>query len=108
MQVILLAAGQSTRLDPIADKNTLEFVGKPLIEHQISALKKAKLRDIAVVANKFNIDNIKSILKKYKNVDAVFDVNTCTAWNKKIFKLFHFHFQLPALLVENWAIFCPS
>jgi len=71
MQVILLAAGQSTRLDPIADKNALEFAGKSLIEHQISALKRAKLRDIAVVANKFNIENIKSILKKYKNVEVV-------------------------------------
>ena len=71
MQVILLAAGQSTRLDPIADKNTLEFAGKPLIEHQIAALKKAKLRDIAVVANKFNIEKITAILKKYKNVVVV-------------------------------------
>jgi UDP-N-acetylglucosamine diphosphorylase / glucose-1-phosphate thymidylyltransferase / UDP-N-acetylgalactosamine diphosphorylase / glucosamine-1-phosphate N-acetyltransferase / galactosamine-1-phosphate N-acetyltransferase len=71
MQVILLAAGQSTRLDPIADKNTLEFAGKPLIEHQISSLKQAKLRDIAVVANKSNIGKITEILKKYKNVDVV-------------------------------------
>ena len=71
MQVILLAAGQSTRLDPIADKNTLEFAGRPLIEHQVSALKQAKLRDIAVVANKFNIEKIAEILKKYKNVEVV-------------------------------------
>lgn len=71
MQVILLAAGQSTRLDPIEDKNTLEFSGKTLIEHQISALKKAKLRDIVVVANEFNIGKIGKILKKYKNVMVV-------------------------------------
>ena len=69
MQVILLAAGQSTRLDPISDKNMLEFCGKPLIEHQVAALKKAKLRDIVIVANQYNIENIKAvILKKYKNV----------------------------------------
>jgi len=68
MQVILLAAGQSSRLDPISDKNTLEFLGKPLIEHQVAALKKAKLRDIVVVANKFNIDKIEAILAKYNNV----------------------------------------
>jgi UDP-N-acetylglucosamine diphosphorylase / glucose-1-phosphate thymidylyltransferase / UDP-N-acetylgalactosamine diphosphorylase / glucosamine-1-phosphate N-acetyltransferase / galactosamine-1-phosphate N-acetyltransferase len=71
MQVILLAAGQSTRLDPISDKNTLEFAGKTLLEHQISALKQAKMRDIAVVANKFNIDKIKTILKKYNNIFVV-------------------------------------
>jgi len=71
MQVILLAAGQSTRLDPIDDKNTLEFAGKSLIEHQISALKRAKMRDIAVVANKYNIEKITEILKKFKNVTVI-------------------------------------
>lgn len=68
MQVILLAAGQSTRLEPIADKNTLEFCGRALIEHQIAAIKQAKLRDIVVVANRFNMEKIKQILKKYNNV----------------------------------------
>lgn len=68
MQVILLAAGQSTRLDPINDKNTLEFAGKTLIEHQISALKHAKIRDIAVVAGAHNIKKIESILAGQKNV----------------------------------------
>lgn len=68
MQVILLAAGQSTRLQPIEDKNLLEFGGKTLIEHQIAALKQAKLRDIVVVGNKFNLEKIRQALKGYKNV----------------------------------------
>lgn len=68
MQVILLAAGKSTRLDPINDKNTLEFAGKTLIEHQITALKRAKIRDIAVVAGAHNIEKIESLLAKQKNV----------------------------------------
>lgn len=68
MQVILLAAGQSTRLDPIKDKNLLEFAGKPLIEHRIAALKKAKMRDIVVVGGKHNIETLKRALKGYKNV----------------------------------------
>lgn len=68
MQVILLAAGQSTRLHPIEDKNLLEFGGKTLIEHQIAAIKKAKLRDIVVVTNRFNIDRIKRALKDFGNV----------------------------------------
>ncbi len=68
MQVILLAAGQSTRLQPIEDKNLLEFGGKTLLEHQITALKQAKLRDIVVVGNKFNIGRIEKVLKGYKNV----------------------------------------
>jgi bifunctional UDP-N-acetylglucosamine pyrophosphorylase/glucosamine-1-phosphate N-acetyltransferase len=68
MQVILLAAGQSTRLDPISDKNTLEFSGKALIEHQVMTLKKARMRDIVVVANQYNQEKIRRILKSYKNV----------------------------------------
>ena len=68
MQVILLAAGQSTRLDPINDKNTLEFAGKTLIEHQVTAIKRAKIIDIAVVAGMHNFGKIESILKKEKNV----------------------------------------
>ncbi|MDH5596707.1 MAG: NTP transferase domain-containing protein [Candidatus Peregrinibacteria bacterium] len=68
MQVILLAAGRSTRLSPIEDKNLLEFNGKALIEHQIAALKKAKLRDIVVVANAGNMEQIQRILSGYKNV----------------------------------------
>ncbi|HGY10919.1 MAG TPA: hypothetical protein ENK36_00965, partial [Desulfobacterales bacterium] len=68
MQVILLAAGQSTRLSPIEDKNLLEFGGKTLIEYQVAALKKAKLRDIVVVANKHNLKKIRSVLRGFKNV----------------------------------------
>lgn len=68
MQVILLAAGRSARLDPISDKNLLEFNGKTLIEHRVSALKKANLRDIVVVGGKHNINELKNILKKYKNL----------------------------------------
>jgi len=68
MQVILLAAGMSTRLYPVSDKNTLEFSGKPLIEHQVAALKKAKLRDVVVIGGAHNSLKLKKILKSYKNV----------------------------------------
>jgi len=71
MQVILLAAGRSSRLQPIHDKNLLEFGGKTLLEHQISALKKAKMRDIVVVASKNNVASIESIIRNYKNVAVV-------------------------------------
>ncbi len=71
MQVILLAAGFSSRLEPIQDKNLLEFCGKSLVEHQIAALKKAKLRDIVVVGNEENLEALKQIAKKFNNVAAV-------------------------------------
>lgn len=71
MQVILLAAGKSSRLDPLTDKNLLEFGGKTLIEHQIAALKKAKLRDIVVVVNKMNLEKVEEALSGYKNIALV-------------------------------------
>ncbi len=71
MQVILLAAGQSKRLHPLHDKNQLEFLGRTLLEHQVAAIKAAKLRDIVVVANAGNKDAFKAMLKKYNNVAVV-------------------------------------
>ena len=38
--------------------------------------------------------------KIYKIVDGIFDVSAYGRWNKKIFKLFYFWFQLPAHLVD--------
>ena len=71
MQVILLAAGQSTRLAPISDKNTLQFSGKTLIEHQVGVIKSAKLRDIVVVGGAHNLNHLKRALKAYNNVAVV-------------------------------------
>ncbi len=71
MQVIVLAAGKSSRLAPLADKNLLEFSGKALIEHQIAALKRVKLRDIVVVASKNNLEQMERLLQSYKNVAVV-------------------------------------
>jgi bifunctional UDP-N-acetylglucosamine pyrophosphorylase/glucosamine-1-phosphate N-acetyltransferase len=71
MQVILLAAGQSTRLAPISDKNTLEFSGLSLVEHRIKAIKRANLRDIVVVGSAKNMNSLRDLLKAYKNVAVV-------------------------------------
>ena len=40
--------------------------------------------------------------KIYKNVDSFLAVSPYEIWNKKIFKLFYFYFQLPAHLVEKF------
>jgi len=42
--------------------------------------------------------------KIYKNVDGFFSVSPCLVWDKKLFQISDFSFQLPALLVENRAI----
>jgi choline kinase len=52
MRIIILAAGQGTRLRPLTDdrpKCMVELDGKPLIEHQLDLFKKFNIADINVV-----------------------------------------------------------
>ena len=64
MKVILLAAGQSTRLQPINDKILLKFCGKTLLEHQIDVISSAGLEDFIIVGNKYNLPKIQEICQK--------------------------------------------
>lgn len=53
MKAIILAAGQGTRLRPITDtrpKCLVELAGKPLLEHQIRAMRHLGVDDITIVA----------------------------------------------------------
>jgi len=61
MQVILIAAGRSTRMNPVKDKNFLKFVGKTLIQHQIDLLKSVDLTDIIVVGGEHNLERLSEI-----------------------------------------------
>lgn len=63
MKVVLLAAGRSRRMQPIEDKNFLNFLGKPLIQHQLEMLKKAGLKDLIIVGGKHNMDKIRGMAK---------------------------------------------
>jgi UDP-N-acetylglucosamine diphosphorylase / glucose-1-phosphate thymidylyltransferase / UDP-N-acetylgalactosamine diphosphorylase / glucosamine-1-phosphate N-acetyltransferase / galactosamine-1-phosphate N-acetyltransferase len=58
MKVVLLAAGRSTRMSPVKDKNFLEFLGKPLIEHQLKTLHDAGFADFFVVCGAHNISEL--------------------------------------------------
>lgn len=64
MKVVVLAAGRSKRLKPIEDKNFLQFLGKPLLEHQLEQLLKIGLKDIVVVAGAHNMKNTQQLAKK--------------------------------------------
>lgn len=61
MKTVLLAAGRSFRMAPVADKNFLKFLGKPLILHQIEALKKAGFKDILVIVGKHNMAQLRRV-----------------------------------------------
>ncbi|MEM6514468.1 MAG: phosphocholine cytidylyltransferase family protein [Pseudomonadota bacterium] len=52
MRAIILAAGQGTRLRPLTDdkpKCMVELAGKPLLHHQVNALRGAGINDIVLV-----------------------------------------------------------
>ncbi|MBP7671108.1 2-C-methyl-D-erythritol 4-phosphate cytidylyltransferase [Candidatus Gracilibacteria bacterium] len=64
-QTLLLAAGQSTRLNQ--DKTLVEIAGKPLIYYPISAFNDhPEITNIIIVANKTNRKAIKQIVKQYR------------------------------------------
>ncbi len=60
-QVILLAAGKSSRTWPIEEKTLFRFLGKTVLEHQINTLLAAGLTDICVVGNKQNITHFQAV-----------------------------------------------
>ncbi len=66
MKTIVIAAGRSTRMEPLADKNLLKFCGKPLLCHLLNNLKQGGLTNFIIVVNKFNREKIIQILSEYK------------------------------------------
>ena len=66
MKTIIIAAGRSTRMHPLPDKNLLKFCGKPLLFHLLKNLKEGGLTDFIIVANEFNQEAIAKLLETYK------------------------------------------
>ena len=72
MKVIILAAGQGTRLRPYSDnipKCMVEMAGKPLLLHQLDSMKVCKISmdDVAIVGG-YKIDILKKLkLKVFEN-----------------------------------------
>jgi len=51
LKVVVLAGGNSTRFAPLGDKNLFKFLGKSLVEQQLSQLKQHGFANITVIAN---------------------------------------------------------
>jgi bifunctional UDP-N-acetylglucosamine pyrophosphorylase/glucosamine-1-phosphate N-acetyltransferase len=64
MKTIFLAAGKSTRAQPIADKNFLEFCGEPLILKILKIAKKGGAENFIIVTNDENQDKIANLCKE--------------------------------------------
>lgn len=72
MKVIILAAGQGTRLRPLTDdrpKCMVELHGKPLLHHQLDVLKQCNVSDsdIALAAGYLQEKLVAPGLKQYRN-----------------------------------------
>ncbi len=84
MKVIVLAAGRSKRMQPVKDKNFLNFLGKSLIRHQVESIYKAGLKEIIVVGGSHNLDLLRAeVVKVDKNIVVVeqmdLDMGMCGA-----------------------------
>ncbi len=64
MKVLLLSAGISKRMKPLSDKNFLEFLGKPLIQHQLESLQRNNLKEVIIIGGKHNMDKAQEIGEK--------------------------------------------
>jgi bifunctional UDP-N-acetylglucosamine pyrophosphorylase/glucosamine-1-phosphate N-acetyltransferase len=68
-KAVFLCGGRGKRMFPIAeDKFLLDFLGKPLLEHQIKAACEAGLSHFVIIGNPENIDRIGQITKKIPGI----------------------------------------
>jgi len=69
VKAVFLCGGRGKRMFPITeDKFLLDFLGKPLLEHQIELAREAGLSHFVIIGNPENIANIEQITKKIPGV----------------------------------------
>jgi len=76
MKVLVLAAGRSNRMQPIKDKNFLNFLGKPLIVRQLEFIKDSGFEDIVLVAGAHNLEAMQTVAADFDaNIEVVEQVD---------------------------------
>ena len=69
MKAVFLCGGSGKRMFPITeDKFLLDFVGKPLLEHQIDTAREAGLTHFVIIGNPENIGKIEQIAKSFPGI----------------------------------------
>jgi NDP-sugar pyrophosphorylase family protein len=69
MKAVFLCGGRGKRMFPITeDKFLLDFLGKPLLEHQIKVACEAGLSHFVIIGNPENIAKIEQITKKIPGI----------------------------------------
>jgi len=67
MKVVFLCGGIGKRMFPITeDKFLLDFMGNPLLAHQVELARQAGLEDFVIIANPGNISQVKDITASIK------------------------------------------
>ncbi|MCK5181673.1 MAG: NTP transferase domain-containing protein, partial [Dehalococcoidia bacterium] len=70
MKAVFLCGGRGKRMFPIAeDKFLLDFLEKPLLEHQINAACEAGLNHFVIIGNPDNIQRIEQITKRIPGIE---------------------------------------
>jgi dTDP-glucose pyrophosphorylase len=73
MQVVILAAGRSSRFYPynyFPHKSLIKILGKLIIVHTIESIKKSGIKDIILIVSKDS--EIKKILGNGKNLQLIY------------------------------------
>lgn len=65
MKTIFLAAGKSSRMEPLSDKNFIEFCGEPLFIKLLKNAQKGGLKNFIVVTNTENKEKITNTLQEF-------------------------------------------
>ncbi len=75
MKAVFLCGGRGKRMFPIAeDKFLLDFLGKPLLQHQIEVACEAGLSHFVIIGNPDNIEKIEQITRKIAGIKVDFAV----------------------------------
>ncbi|MBN2187666.1 MAG: NTP transferase domain-containing protein [Dehalococcoidia bacterium] len=73
MKVILLCGGCGTRMFPITeDKFLLDFLGKPLLQHQVEIARASGLNQFVAIVSPKNIARIEQIIQKIPGIEVAF------------------------------------
>ena len=73
MKAVFLCGGRGKRMFPIAeDKFLIDFLGKPLLQHQIEMAHRAGLTDFVIIGNPQNTARIKQITKRIPGINVEF------------------------------------
>jgi UDP-N-acetylglucosamine diphosphorylase/glucosamine-1-phosphate N-acetyltransferase len=71
MKTVFLCGGIGKRMFPITeDKFLLTFLGKTLLQSQLETARQAGLKDLIIVGNKFNMEQIEEIARQVPKVNA--------------------------------------